>query len=271
MICLTGDLHHSSLGTGNQQHCDITELQVAARYLKLIEEAGVKVTFFVTGRSFLEEWGDLKEICESSSVELGGHNFNAFKPEFGHRIWKKLTDNYNGPYFIQKHDAKKTIDIIRLKTGHTIKVWRNHMYMHGKNTEKVLAELGIRICSDGVQKDSNGLQKHPAGIYNFPLNIIPDHEHLIHAERTPEWISWWQKRYNWSDDFGHDSYYINEWTNKVMAGLKENEENGIISNMIIHPITLYLCDRLKSFKKTILPFLAKHETIFMSEMLTENN
>ena len=28
-ICLTGDLHHMSLGTGNQLHCDITEIQTA--------------------------------------------------------------------------------------------------------------------------------------------------------------------------------------------------------------------------------------------------
>lgn len=267
MICLTGDLHHMSLGTGNQQHSDKTEIKIAADYLKLLESAGVKVTYFITGRSFLEEWEDLQPICSSSNVELGGHNFNAFKPDFGHRVWKKLTGNYNGPYFIQKHDAQRTIEIIKEKTGKRIEVWRNHMYMHGQNTERVLAECGIKICSDGVNKASNGLIQHQAGIYNFHLNIIPDHEHLIHAERTPEWISWWQKRYNWSDDFGPDSYYIDEWTDKVLQGLQENEEKGIISNMIIHPITLYLCDKLKSFRERILPYLAEHETVFMSELL----
>ena len=39
MICLTGDIHHMSLRTGNQAHCDITEAQVAQRYLKMLEEA----------------------------------------------------------------------------------------------------------------------------------------------------------------------------------------------------------------------------------------
>ncbi len=34
--------------------------------------------------------------------------------------------------------------------------------------------------------------------------------HLIHAERTPEWIDWWVKRYRWSDDFGPQSYYVDE-------------------------------------------------------------
>ncbi len=271
MICLTGDLHHMSLKTGNQQQADVSEIQIAGQYLRLLEEADIKVTFFITGRAFAEEWEDLKPVCSSSSVETGGHNYNAFKPSLGHRIWNKIAGNYNGPYLFQKRDAEKTINIIRLKTGKKIKVWRNHMYMHGPNTEKVLAELGIRICSDGVKKDSNGLIRHSTGIYNFPLNIIPDHEHLIHAERTPEWIQWWQKRYNWRDDFGSDSYYIEEWTELVLSGLQKNEDNGVISNLIIHPITLYLCDKLALFKAKILPFLADHKTIFMSELLPEKD
>lgn len=270
MICLTGDLHHSSLKTGNQMHCDITEMQVAVKYLKLLEEHDVNVTFFVTGKSFAEEWNDLEYITKSKNVELGGHNFYAFKPELLHRIWNKLTGNYNGPYFYQKWDTKKTINIIEKKTGKKINVWRNHMYMHGYNTEKILFDSGIKICSDGVKKDNHALIPHKSGIYNFPINIIPDHEHLIHAERTEEWIAWWQKRYNWSDDFGPDSYYINDWTDIVLDGLKHNEEKGLVSNMIIHPITLYLCDKLDSFKNRILPFLADHETIFISDMLKEN-
>ena len=56
MICLTGDLHHASLGTENQRHCDITEIQVARRYTDMLSEAGVKVTYFVSGRAFDEEW-----------------------------------------------------------------------------------------------------------------------------------------------------------------------------------------------------------------------
>jgi hypothetical protein len=267
MICLTGDLHHMSLNTGNQQHSDRTEINIARQYLKLLEAAEVRVTFFITGRAFAEEWDDLSPICKSKFVEIGGHNYNAFKPDTGYRIWKKLTGNYNGPGFIQRHDAQKTIAIIRKKTGKTILVWRNHMYMHGPNTEKILYKSGIKICSDGVMKNSNGLISHGSGIYNFPLNIIPDHEHLIHAERTPEWIKWWQKRYNWSDDFGSGSYQIEEWTELVLSQLKENEENGVISNMIIHPITLYLCDKLSLFEQKILPFLAAHETVFMSELL----
>lgn len=265
MICLTGDLHHMSLGTGNQKHCDITEMQAAQRYLKILEEANVKVTFFISGKSFEEEWEDVKPICGSSLVEVGGHNYACFQPALFHRVWNKLTRNYNGPAWIQRRDAQKTIDIIKQKSGRTIRAWRNHMYMHGPNTEKVLAQCGIHVCSDGVRKEAMGPEWRPAGMYSFPINIIPDHEHLYHAERTPEWVQWWIERYNWSDDFGSKSYPIEEWTDIVLDGLIRNEDRGAISNLIVHPITMYLCDRFKNFKR-ILEFIASRKAVHLSEV-----
>ncbi|GAB4455783.1 MAG: hypothetical protein OHK0029_12450 [Armatimonadaceae bacterium] len=263
-ICLTGDLHHTSLQTGNQQHSDITELQTAQRYLAMLAEANVKVTFFISGKCFAEEWNDTRVLCESPLVEVGGHNWDCFEPVLFHRISKKLLNSYNGPSWYQRRDCRKTMNIIRQKTGRTIRVWRNHMYMHGCFTESVLASCGIAVCSDSVKKNGNGLEWHEAGIYNFPINIIPDHEHLYHAERTPEWVDWWVKRYRWSDEFGSESYYIEEWVEKVLEGLHQNEECGVVSNLIIHPITMYLCDRFRGFEK-ILDFLAERETIWVGE------
>lgn len=268
MICLTGDLHHMSLGTGNQKHCDISELQTAQLFLKMLEEAQVKVTFFVSGKCFSEEWKDTKDICQSKFVEIGGHNYSCFTPTIVHRVWNKLIKSYNGPLWYQKRDAKKTMAIINKKTGQQITSWRNHMYMHGPFTERALFESGIKICSDGVKKDSNGPVLHPSGIYNFPINVMPDHEHLFHAERTPEYVEWFKKRYNWSDDYGPDSYHIEEWAERVLDELREHEENGIISNMIIHPITMYLCDKFAGFRK-ILDFISECETVFMSEIYEE--
>lgn len=140
------------------------------------------------------------------------------------------------------------------------------MYMHGPNTEDVLHRLGINICSDGVKKEQHGLVNHTSGIYNLPINIIPDHEHLIHAERTPEWIKQWQERYNWSDDFGSNSYYIEEWSKLVLEQLKENERNNKLSVMIIHPITMYLADEFKSVKM-ILDYIQTKETVFMGDLI----
>ncbi|MFA6243863.1 MAG: polysaccharide deacetylase family protein [Candidatus Hydrogenedentales bacterium] len=264
MICLTGDIHHMSLKTGNQAHCDITEAQVAQRYLKMLEEANVKVTFFITGKCFAEEWDDVKPLCDSPLVEVGGHTYTCFKPDFWHRAWNKINGSYNGPEWYQRWDARRTVDIISRKCGRKILCWRNHMYMHGPFTERVLRDCGIRVCSDGVKRESNGPVLHPSGILNFPLNVMPDHEHLYHAERTPEWVVSWVRRYNWSDDYGSQSYDIEEWTELVLEELRQHEEAGILSNMLIHPITLYLCDRLRSFEK-ILAFLSAHKTVHMSE------
>ena len=265
MICLTGDIHHMSLRTGNQAHCDITEVQVAQRYLKMLEEANVKVTFFITGKCFAEEWEDLKPICEHPLVEVGGHTYSAFKPDLWHRAWNKINGSYNGPEWYQRWDTHRTVEIIKNKCGTTIQCWRNHMYMHGPFTERVLHDHGIKICSDGVNRSSNGPTRHPTGILNFPLNVMPDHEHLYHAERTLEWVARWVKRYNWSDDYGPESYYIEEWTERVLQELREHEDTGVLSNMLIHPITLYLCDRLRSFER-ILEFIASYETMHVTDV-----
>lgn len=268
MIILTGDIHHSSLKTGNQKACDITEIQVAQKFLHLISEANVKVTFFITGKAFAEEWNDLKSICENPLVSVQGHTYYCFTPELMHRIWKKLTGNYNGPYWYQQLDVKKTIEIIREKTGQQITCWRNHMYMHGPNTDRILADAGIKICSDGVNKNALKPTKGWKGLYNFPINVIPDHEHLYHAERTQEWVEKWIRRYNWSDDFGNQSYPIEEWTDILLEQLKLHESKGVTSNMIIHPITMYLCDRFHSFKR-ILDYLASRQTIHLIDVPCE--
>lgn len=265
MICLTGDIHHMSLRTGNQKHCDKTEVAVAREYFDLLNDAEVKVTFFITGRAFAEEWDNLSLLCRHPLVEIGGHTYYAFKPQLWHRAWKKINNSYNGPEWYQRWDTQKTIRIIRKRCGRTIRCWRNHMYMHGPFTEQVLASCGISICSDGVAKDSNGPVYHPAGILNFPINVMPDHEHLYHAERTPEWVDWWIKRYNWSDDYGPQSYYIEEWTDRVLDEIRRHEKNGVMSNIIIHPITMYLCDKFRSFIR-ILDYISRCRTLHMSEV-----
>lgn len=264
MICLTGDLHHNSLGTGNQQHCDHREIEIAGRFLEMVAAKGVKTTFFVSGKSFVEEWEDLQPICDHPLVEIGGHNWSCFEPHLWHRFWNKAIGSYNGPAWSQERDARRTIEIVRYRTGKRVRAWRNHMYMHGPHTERVLERCGIRVCSDGVDRSNDGGVWHPTGLLNLPINIMPDHEHLYHAERTPDWVENWVRRYNWSDDFGSESYYIEDWTERVLAGLEANEALGVLSVMIIHPITMYLCDEFKSFEK-ILEFLSRHQTLTVSE------
>jgi hypothetical protein len=265
MIVLSADIHHSSLGTGNQAHSDLSEVQTALDFAQLLTEYGVKATYFISGKAFLEEGPALVPIVNNPLIEIGGHNWDCFEPQLWHRFWNKALGSYNGPAWYQKRDLQKTIAIIEDQTGRKITSWRNHMYKHGPYTEALLKAAGILICSDGVRKDSNGPELHPTGIYNFPLNIIPDHEHLYHAERTPEWVDQWVKRYHWSDDFGSESYSIEVWTDMVLEQLKANEARGVISNLILHPITMYLCDQYASAQR-ILAYIATRPQMTMSAM-----
>jgi len=269
VICLTGDLHHQSLRTGNQLHCELSELVVAQRFLRLLEEAKVKVSFFVTGRAAAEQADELRPIVDSEWVELGGHTYRCFSPALPHRIWKKLAGNYNGPAPYESLDVWRTVDILRRRFGRRIVLWRNHMYMHGPNTAWILAAHGIRLFSDGVRRNARGPEPHPAGLLSFPINVMPDHEHIFHAERSREWVARWQQRYAWRDDFGPDSYPIEEWTDQVLAGLAANEAAGAISNMIIHPITMYLADRFRSFER-ILGYLEGREVVHLGSLVDAN-
>jgi hypothetical protein len=265
-ICLTGDLHHASLRTGNQLHADRSEIDIAADYTRRLAEAGVNVTYFVSGRAMEEEWTSLRAICENPRVEIGGHNYACLSPALPHRIYKKVFGTYNGPAPVQRRDCLRTIAAIERRTGRRIRAFRNHMYMHGRGTETVLASCGIEVCSDGVRAASMGPEAHPSGLHNLPINVIPDHEHLYHAERTPEWVDAWIRRHGFEDDFGSRSYHVEEWTDLVISQLHANAERGAISTVLIHPITLYLCDRFRAFGR-ILDVLAGAQTLHVSETL----
>ncbi len=244
MIYITCDIHHQSLGTGNQKFSDRTEMQCAYDFFKKIEKYNLKATYFISGKSFLEDWGsELHEISSSSLIEIGGHNWDCFSNEMYHRVCNKLLNSYNGTKSFQERDCYKTQEIIFQKTGKHLSSWRNHMYMHGKYTDQVLREAGIFFCSDGVKSGELSPSVSLGGYQNIPINIIPDHEHIYHAERTPLYVKNWVKRYDWKDDFGSDSYYINEWGNIMLNQVLDNERNGRDSLLIIHPITMYLADK----------------------------
>jgi hypothetical protein len=268
VICLTLDVHHQSLGTPNQAASDITEAEAARRLVTMTRRAGVPVTLFVSGRALLEDWETLEEVCLGPGVEVGGHTFECFEPSLLHRGWKKLTGNYNGPRWYESRDVARTVALIEARTGTPPRCWRNHMYMRGANTDAVLAEHGIALCSDGVHREGRGPVPGGAGMLHFPLNVIPDHEHLYHAERTPAWVEWWVRRYDWADDYGGRSYFVHEWVELVLADLERNARRGAVSNLLIHPITMYLCDGFHAFQR-ILEYLARRPTTTLGALVDE--
>lgn len=269
MICFTCDIHNASLKIPYQSYADKSELQVTQMFLKLLEKYGVKATIFITGKCFTEEIDDVMPICNHPLVEVGGHNYYCFQPEIWHRFWGKTIRNYSGPRWYQRYDIKKTRDIIYDKTGYKLFSWRNHMFIHGRNTESILSKLGIKICADEVKASGTGPVWHKKGIFNFPVNIMPDFDHLYHANRTEESISKWLETSKWSDDFGSESYYINQWTDIVLDQLKEKVDQDIIVNMLIHPLSHYICDKFENIER-ILKFIGSNKNCFYNELPLEH-
>ena len=257
MICFTCDIHHLSLDMPYMPYSDKTELEVAALFLNLLEKYNVKATMFMTGKCFTEEWNDAEKISKHPLVEIGGHNYYCFKPFFGHRVVKKAL----GPYWYQYHDVSRTVGCIRKRTGKKITAWRNHMLIHGPHTEKVLSKLGFKFCSDEMNPTAFGPEWHINGIYNFPINIISDYDHIYHAHRTEKYV----KSNPWTDVFGSESFYIEQWVKIVLEQIKIKLENNSTVNILIHPITMYLSDRFAGVER-ILKFVSSHENCFFKEL-----
>lgn len=266
MICLTSDIHHMSLKTGNQMHSDRAEATIARDFAEMIFEKNMRATYFVSGKCFSEEWHSLREICSNPHIEIGGHTYNCFTPELWHRLCKKLLCSYNGPQWYQSRDIAATMRIIQERTDKTITSWRNHMYMHGPHTERALAENNIFICCDHVRRYGALWEKHPSGVVNFPLNIIPDHEHLYHAERTPDWVAKWVERYDWSDDYGSESYDFSDWFEIFKREVTLREHHGVVSHILIHPITIYLCGGINALR-SVVDFLSDFESMQVTEFI----
>ena len=89
MICLTGDLHHMSLRTGNQAHCDITELKVAKIKKRLRESHKIDLVY---PDKVLDQ---IAERC--TEVETGARNIDyilqgTLLPQISSAILEKMTE-----------------------------------------------------------------------------------------------------------------------------------------------------------------------------------
>jgi peptidoglycan/xylan/chitin deacetylase (PgdA/CDA1 family) len=266
VICLTLDVHHQSLRTANQEHSDLTEAETTVRVLERLEARGIRATFLVTGRALDDEADALAPLAGHPLVEVGGHTYEGFAPALLHRVSAKLCGSYNGPAWYQRRDIQRTVEAVERFAGAPCRSWRNHMYMHGPYTETLLAEAGVRVCSDGVRAGPARPTRHPSGVWNLPLNVIPDHEHLLHAERDPSWVRRWLTRRAWRDDFGSASYYVGAWADLVLEQLEDHLARGRDAVMLVHPITMYLCDNFRALDR-ILDLVALHPTSFLRDQV----
>ncbi|MCK5802239.1 MAG: polysaccharide deacetylase family protein [Lentisphaeria bacterium] len=269
MICLTGDVHHSSLLINDQRHIDdpsLTEIRIAQHYVQLLEKHGVNATLYVCGRCFTEEWDDLEPVVASPRVEVGGHMFNARFPRECFDAYGEQTGLWNGPRWYQDLDIGRNVEVVREKTGEQLVSWRGHSYKVDCNTYELLAKHGLKVTSDAIEKDTLWPERIEAGIISHPLNVIPDHDHLYHAHRTREYVEKINAQGYGEDAFGAVSYTIEEWGELVLRQALGIDERGGIATILCHPLCMWLADRFQTFERLLAVF-AKRRTIHARDMV----
>ena len=269
MVCLTGDIHHASLKTKGQKYLPLkkTEAVLACRYLEIAEAYKIKVTLFMTGRLFLEEWDSIRELLKYNNLEIGGHSFNAFQSKLLHLgVFKFLMGSVWGPRFYQKREIIKTIQIIKERIGFSILSWRNHAFIHDNNTYEILRECGIRIISDEIKRDIFFPYMVHDSLISLPINTLIDHNHVFHAFRSPSYVA----KEKWmGDDFGNQSYNIEKWGTLVQNQIQAIVERKGIATILAHPICMYLSDKFKIFE-ALCKFISSFHTIFAKDVLKLN-
>jgi peptidoglycan/xylan/chitin deacetylase (PgdA/CDA1 family) len=269
MICLTGDIHHDSLRTNDQffLHGKNTEIGISKEYLKILEKYEIKATFFTTGLTLKEQWNDFREVAESSLIELGGHTYSGL-PRKGERFCSQngqpscSHSKSHGSYEEQSQDVKNMVRIIDNRIGKKPLSWRSHGLVRDENTDKILSENGIKYISDEYNFNKVLPEKKETGLISIPINVLMDHDHLLHAHRTPEFVK--KQRENWpfKGSPTDKSFKIERWGNIVMAQIKAIDEMEGLATVLIHPVCMFIADGFKTVEK-IFSFMKSLNTTFV--------
>lgn len=257
-VCLTGDVHHMSLGTRDQEYMDRTELSAAVEYAEIAGSYDVPVTLFVTGKAVEEEPDRIDELATMDHVELGGHNYFAFST-LVHKASRGLLGTWNGPRFFQAWEIDRTIDLFANRDIE-ITSWRDHAYRHDSNTASLLAERGITHFSDAVGPDKRVHREDRLTV--VPINTPPDHEHVYHAFRTPEFVA----ENDFEGPFGHESGNIEEWVGWILDSIKTAVESDTPGTVLAHPSCMSLIDDLDRFKSLCEHLNDTYEAVPMSDV-----
>ncbi len=262
MICLTGDVHHATLRTNDQKYADCGEVEAARTYVQIAARHDLKITMFVTGKAFLEKPEILRDIAQQPHVEIGGHTWTAFSPDLLYRGFGFVFGTHCGPAPWQRREIRKTLDLAEHITGTRPVAWRDHAYIRDDNTPGLLAQAGVRVLSDEVASTKTGPEPMPEGVVSLPINVVPDHEHLYHAHRTPERVA--QRAQDTPGDFPSESYTPAEWLDQATQQIERIDAAGGVATILAHPLCMYLADRFETFEK-LCDRLATKESVFAGQ------
>lgn len=249
MICLTGDVHHDYDGL-EQRKYDGSEVDAAKEYSEIASRHDIDITLFVTGKAVQSEREELRTVADRENVEIGGHTWSAFRPTWLHRtVFKRLFGSIYGPKTFQRYDIRRTLRVLENFLGEPVTSWRTHAYASTDATYEILSDSPVEVISDKKKPDALSPYEYTRyALHELPINVIPDHEHIYHGARTHESV---QENIDagWSDPFGHESYSIEQWTERVIDTIDEIEQKNGVATLLIHPGCMKVADDLHSFER----------------------
>ncbi|OSP10598.1 hypothetical protein B9H04_02430 [Halorubrum ezzemoulense DSM 17463] len=262
-VCLTGDVHHMSLETRDQEYMDQTEVEAAIEYAEIAAEYDVPVTLFVTGKAAEEEPERVKRLAAMENIELGGHNYWAFTTPV-HTAWRaleKVTDgrigSWNGPRPFQAHEIRRTLDVFS-DLGVTVTAWRDHAYRHDSHTVNLLAQYGVTHFSDTIEPDGDA--RTDGGLTMVPINTPPDHDHIYHSFRTSEYVA----ANDFNGPFGSEAREADAWLDWVLSCVADHVNENCPATVLAHPACMNIADEFDAFERLCERAATELEPVTMS-------
>jgi hypothetical protein len=258
MICLTGDVHQRSYRGTDTPFSPCTEVELANKYAKIAGRYGIRVTLFLTGKACLEEPKGVNAIAQMPHCEIGGHTFAAFRDPWS-RIYRKILRTPWGNESHQIRDIAKTIESIQSVTGKSISVWRNHSYIQTGETPRLLAAAGISWVTDEVNLTKGSWEPLLPGIRSLPINVQPDHEHLLHGKYQAG---------NAKPIKLIGRVSMCEWVKQVKGEVQAIADAGGIATILAHPLCMEVADGMVGFEN-LCRFLQSFPNCWVSSVDTE--
>ncbi len=264
MICLTIDYTLSNLRKEQEGFGTSNEAKVLLRFLDILEAANVDTTLFLSSHSFENDCETFQEICDNPIVEIGGHNLCEHTPLNWSRYWLNSIGQTMGPNDFQRWQIKRTVDTIYNKTGRKIRAWRNSTLSGQAYDMEFLAENGILVCSGQIDPCSAGPVWNAEGIINFPINVQahemqPYHSMALNANTN-------QPHRDRLQCEEHSQFNMEVWALDLLENLTQNEMHGVISQVTLDPMAMYLSDNFKTFEDYVLEYLELRDTVQISRI-----
>jgi hypothetical protein len=232
--------------------------------MSMIEITGdysIPITLFFTGKCAKEKPDQIKKISSKSNVEIGGHNYFAFKPRFPFEVYHHLRGLKNGPYIFQWCEVGITKKVFWKNCNIDILSWRDHAYRHDKNTRKILQSHNIKYFSDLLSK-SGGQPKRKHGVIDVPINTLPDHDYVFHGARQPNNID---PQILLRTHFSTAPMQKEVWLKRIMKEVKEITSKRGVATILTHPACMEVFDGFKTFKK-LCNFLKDYKLCLMRDL-----